>query len=404
MMAASPRPPSGQRPALRDLFLLRPDVIFLNHGAYGATPRPVFDAYQRWQLELERQPVEFLSRRFGDLMQRAREALAGFVGAHADELVYVPNATTGLNIVARSVELGPGDEVLSTDHEYGALDRTWQFLCARRDARYVQVSVPVPVDSPEHVVEAVWAAVTHRTRVLFLSHITSSTALLLPVEPLIRRARAAGILTIIDGAHAPGQLSLNLTDFGADFYAGNCHKWMCAPKGSAFLYARRDVQPLLSPLVVSWGWHAERPGPSRFVDEQEWQGTRDVAAFLSVPAAIEFLGDHNWSQVQQECHRLAGTARRAIEALTGEPGLSPDSWSWYRQMVSIPVPVADPDAAQQQLLSEFGIEVPVVAWNGRSLLRVSVQGYNTASDIEALIAAVARVVGAPVSDPGRSPL
>lgn len=371
---------------LRQLFLLRPDVVFLNHGSFGACPRPVFDAYQRWQLELERQPVEFLHYRFADLMRQARESLAEYVGVEANDLVYVTNATTALNIVARSLPLKPGDEVLTTDHEYGALDRTWKFVCQRRGAGLVQARLPLPLESPQQVVDAIWGQRTAKTRVLFLSHITSPTALIFPVEALIRLAREAGILTVIDGAHAPGQIPLRLGTLGVDFYAGTCHKWMCAPKGSGFLYARRDVQSLLAPLVVSWGW------PSGFVDEQQRQGTRDIAAYLSVPAAIDFLRAHHWDGVQQSCHTLARTARLALEAESGLPPLSADAPTWYAQMVSVPVPLVDAERARTRLWQEFKVEAPVTAWNGRSLLRVSIQGYNTDADVDTLVAAVARMI------------
>ncbi|HLJ60852.1 MAG TPA: aminotransferase class V-fold PLP-dependent enzyme [bacterium] len=374
---------------LRELFLLRPDVVFLNHGSYGACPRSVFEVYQRWQLELERQPVDFLFYRFRDLMQGARARLAEFVGAPAaDDLVYVPNATTGLNVVARSVVLRPGDEVLGTDHEYGALDKTWTFVCGQQGAAYVRAELPLPLESPEQVVDAVWSRVTERTRVLFLSHITSPTALTLPVGPLVRRAREAGILTVVDGAHAPGQIPVDLHKLGVDFYAGNCHKWMCAPKGSAFLYARREMQPLLMPLVVSWGW------PSGFVDQQQWQGTRDVAAFLSVPAAIDFLQEHNWPAVQRACHALARRARTALAAVSGLPLLSADSPVWYAQMASVPIPIPAADAPElrRRLWTEHQIEVPVTAWKDRAVLRVSIQGYNTEADVDALVSAVSAEV------------
>ena len=371
---------------LRQLFLLRPDVVYLNHGAFGACPRPVFDAYQRWQLELERQPVEFLHYRFRDLMRQARESLAAFLGAAADDVVYVTNATTGVNMVARSLTLRPGDEVLTTDHEYGALDRTWQFVCEQRGARYVQARLPLPLESPEEVVEAVWGQRTERTRVLFLSHVTSPTALILPIEPLLRRARTAGIITVVDGAHAPGQIPLDLDALGADFYAGNCHKWMCAPKGAGFLYVRRELQSLVIPPVVSWGWRAG------FIEEQQWQGTRDIAAFLSVPAAIDFLREHNWPAVRQACHALVRIARGALEAETGLPPLSADSPAWYAQMVSVPLPLPDAERARTRLWTEFGIEAPVSEWAGRCLVRVSIQGYNTRADVDALVSAVARLI------------
>jgi isopenicillin-N epimerase len=214
-----------QSPLSRSLFLLDPNVVFLNHGSFGATPRPVFEKYQWWQQELERQPVEFLGRRFNDVMRAARAALAAYVHTDADNLVYAPNATTALNIVARSLPLQPGDGIISTDHEYGALDRTWQFLCRKTGAVYQPVLIPLPVTTTEDFIEQVWARVTPHTRVLFLSHITSPTALIFPIQELCRRARAAGITSIIDGAHAVGQIPLDMGAIGADFYASNAHKW-----------------------------------------------------------------------------------------------------------------------------------------------------------------------------------
>jgi isopenicillin-N epimerase len=214
---------SDLMPNLSSQFLLRPDIIFLNHGSFGARPRAVFQEYQRWQRELERQPVEFLGRRFDELMRTAREPLAAYVHCDADDLVYVPNATIGLNIVARSLKLNAGDEILTTDHEYGALDRTWTFLCERAGARFKRQSIPVPVTTRQEVVEQFWSGVTPQTRVIFLSHIISPTALIFPVQEICRRARRAGILTLVDGAHAVGQLPLDLAALDADFYSSNCH-------------------------------------------------------------------------------------------------------------------------------------------------------------------------------------
>jgi isopenicillin-N epimerase len=393
-------PWQSERQQLRELFLLRQDVVFLNHGSFGACSRPVFADYQKWQLELERQPVEFLSRRFDDLMRAARQSLAAYVCADADELLFVPNATVGLNVVARSLLLQPGDEVLATDHEYGALDRTWRFICQRRGCRYVNQPLQLPLESAEQVVEQLWSGVTPRTRVLFLSHITSPTALILPVAELVRRARAEGMLTVIDGAHALGQIALDLRTLGADFYVGNCHKWLCAPKGSGFLYARRNVQHLLEPLVVSWGWNRDQSsevcqtseGSSALVAEQQWQGTRDPAAYLSVPAALEFQDEHHWMQVRATCHELLREARRRLEERTGLPGICPDSAEWYAQMGAFPLPECDAAVLQRRLYEQYHIEVPVIDWNGRELVRVSVQGYNGRQDIDALIAALCDVL------------
>jgi isopenicillin-N epimerase len=380
------------RTNLRESFLLRPDVVFLNHGSFGACPRPVFDAYQAWQLELARQPVEFLGRRFEGVMRAAREALAAYVGANADDLVYVPNATTALNVVARSLPLGPGDQVLATDHEYGAIDRTWRFVCQKRGARYVNQPLPLPLESAEQVVEALWAGVTAHTRVLFLSHITSPTAVILPMAELIRRARKAGILTVVDGAHTPGQIDLDLTALGVDFYTGNCHKWLCSPPGSAFLYARREAQHLVEPLVVSWGWE-DRPDrfgkPVRsFVAENEWQGTRDPAAYLSVPAAIQFQAEHDWPTVRQGCHELLRYARQEITKMTGLEPICPDSPEWYMQMATILLPPCNAEELKRRLYDEYRIEVPIITWGGRQFVRMSVQAYNTREDAVALLRAL----------------
>lgn len=369
-------------------FLLDPDVHFLNHGSFGACPRPVFEEYQRIQLKLERQPVRFLNREFRDRMAGARTELAAYLGADADDLVYVPNTTTGLNIVARSLNLRPGDEVLATDQEYGALNRAWSFACEQAGARYVHAAIPVPVTSADDVVEQVWSQVTEHTRVLFLSHITSPTALILPIESLIAKARDAGILTVIDGAHAPGMIPLDLDALGADAYAGNCHKWMLAPKGSGFLHVRREVQHLIDPLVVSWGWQSDEPSISQFVDYHEWQGTRDISAFLAVPVAIRFIEAFDWWTVGEQCSRLLREFVPQILAATGEEALSPQSSEWFTQMASFAVPTDQWEAFKTRLYDEYHIEAPAIWWNDRTLLRISVNAYNTAEDLERLVVAL----------------
>ena len=378
---------------IRDEFLLDPDVVFLNHGSFGATPRPVFERYQHWQRELERQPVEFLARRFPALMAESRSALGAYVGTHADNLVYTQNATIALNIVARSLHLGPGDEVLSTDHEYGALDRTWRFLAKEKGFAYARHAFRLPLKSPEDLVESLWSAVTPKTRVIFISHITSPTAVILPVEEITKRARAAGILSVIDGAHVPGQLSLDLDALGADFYGGNLHKWLCAPKGSGFLFARPEVQDLLKPLVVSWGYEPEVAGPSAYVDVHEWWGTRDIAAFLSVPDAIRYQEQRDWDTVRAGCNILVGEAQRRISELTGLEPLHSSDPVWFRQMAAAPLPAStDVAALKSRLYAEHKVEIPISTWGEHKLMRVSVQGYNTADDIDALLAGLRRLM------------
>jgi len=371
---------------LRELFLLRPGTIYLNHGSYGACPLPIFQAWQRFQFDLECHPGAFLGQCYSKLMPEARERLGAYLGADADELVFVPNATMGVNIVARSFDLQPGDEVLTTDQEYGNLDCMWEYLCSKRKAKYIHQVVNLPVHSAEDVVEAVWAGVTERTKVLYLSHITSPTALILPIKELIARARERGIYTLIDGAHAPGQMDLDMHDLGCDFYTGNCHKWMLTPKGSAFLYARKAMQSVVEPLVVSGGWHGWEQRAS-FLDEQQYQGTRDMSAFLAIPVAIDFMERHNWLAVRERCRNLICYAREQIGALTGLPHFSPDSPQWFSQINTISVPKENIDA----LGAEFGkrhIEIPITGYHEERALRLSVQGYNSKADVDTLIDAV----------------
>ncbi len=285
-------------------------------------------------------------------------------------MIFVPNATTGLNMVARSLDLRPGDEILTTDQEYGAMDRMWRFLCGKTGARYVPVPLPVP-----------------RTRVLFISHVTSSTGIILPVQELIRRARRRGIITILDAAHAPGHIPCHLHTLGCDFASGNWHKWLLAPKGSAFLYARVERQALLEPLIVSWGRQWAEPGPCPFVDEQEWTGTRDPSAWLATPACLDFRKAHAWAEVGARCRRmLRATRRRVLDATGLEPLCEPDPW--LAQMATLPLPPGDPDRYQDRLRREFRIQAPVLRFAERNWVRISVQGYTTQEDLDAFVAAV----------------
>ena len=374
----------------RDLYLLDPDVTFLNHGSFGATPRPVFETYQAWQRRLEWQPVRFLGTELAGYLAEARRVLGDYLRADAADLVYVPNATFGVNVVARSLRLGAGDEVLTTDHEYGACDRVWRYLSRERGFTYRQQPIPLPLSGDNEWVEQFWQGVSPRTRVIFLSHITSPTAVRLPIAAICARARAAGILTLIDGAHAPGQIDLDLPAIGADFYTGNCHKWLSSPKGAAFLYAQPEAQALIEPLVVGWGYDAE-PGTSygsRFLDYLQWLGTIDYAAYLSVPAAIRFQAEHDWPRVRAECHQLVGAALAGIGALTGLPSIYPDD-SYYHQMAAAPLPPAtDIVALKQRLIDDFHVEIPCTRWNERPFIRVSIQAYNTAEDVAALVEAL----------------
>jgi len=350
-------------------------------------------ASQSWQMELERQPVEFLGRRAPELLQQARSDLAVFLGTAADNIVFVTNATTGLNIVARSLRLNQEDEVLASDHEYGALDRTWRFLSSKQHFKYINLPLSIPVTDTDRFVDDIWRGVTPRTKVLFISHITSPTALIFPVQDLCRRARAAGIITVIDGAHAPGQIPLCLNDLGADFYSGNLHKWLCAPKGAAFLYARPEMQELIDPLIVSWGWERDIPSRSRFVDYLEWMGTRDLSPFLSVPNAIAFQHEFHWDQVRKRCHALALDTQKRIADISGLEPLNANDDMWFAQMMTAPLPPeTNLEQLKTNLYDDFHIEVPLVKWNNMALIRVSFQGYNSQSDADRLVWALQQLL------------
>src|SRR4051794_12118313 len=348
---------------LKDQFLLDPDVVFLNHGSFGACPRPVFEEYQRLQRELERQPVEFLAleRRFAGLLDEARLPLATYVGADAANVAFFPNTTSALNAVVRSLDLGPGDEVLLGDAEYGGLVLLWEYV--RRRTGVTLVTRPFAELDPGP-----------RTRVVFCSHVEWTTGRVNDLTPLLNATRAAGALSIVDGAHAPGQIELDLEALGADVYAGNCHKWLCAPKGSAFLYARPEAQELIDPAVVSWDFI----DGAAFHERHRWQGTRDPSAFLAVPAAIAFQAEHGWPAVRARCHALLASLELPFEPLTDD----------FVQMRGFRVDHPDPPAFKVWLYDEHRIEVPVVETPNGWAMRVSVQAYNDEADLAALSRAV----------------
>lgn len=388
-----------QASALRALFLLDPGLVFLNHGSFGACPQPVFEQYQFWQRELERNPVAFLGRRSAELLRAAREQLATYLGAGADDLVFMPNATTGVNVVARSLALQPGDEVLTTDQEYGACDATFRVVCDRTGAVIRRVAVPLPFE-PAAFVPRLMAAVTPRTKLIFASHVVSTTALVFPVAELCARAREAGIPTLIDGAHAPGLIDLDLAVVGADYYTGNCHKWLCAPKGSAFLHVRREHQAALQGGIVSWGWLADElaagggghtgfdayVGTTPLERRLQWQGTRDIASYLTVPAALDFLAAHDWPVRREGCRQRALQLQREVLSRNGLSAIAPDEA--LTQMVPIPVRATDGEGLRRWLYESRGIEVPVTQHGGQTFVRVSVQAYTTGDELAALLSAL----------------
>jgi isopenicillin-N epimerase len=375
---------------------LDPAIDFLNHGSFGACPRPVLEAQQRLRDEIERQPVEFFVRRYAGRLDEAREKLGQFLGADPGCLAPVPNATTGVNAVLRSIEIGAGDELLTTDHEYNACRNALDFVAARSGARVVVVRVPLRVGGADEVSRRVLDAVTPRTRLVLIDHVTSQTGFVFPLESLIASLSARGVDVLVDGAHAPGMIPLELRSLGAAYYTGNCHKWLCSPKGAAFLYVREDRRDSVRPLTISHGANSPRKGRSRFHDEFDWVGTIDPSPFLCVPVSIEFLGSltgGGWPDVMRRNHALAVRARRVVADALGVEVPCPDEM--IGSLAALPLPDGSPnppesplyaDPLQEVLLRDHRIEVPIIPWPAppKRLLRLSAQLYNDLDQYERL--------------------
>jgi isopenicillin-N epimerase len=390
---------------LRALWTLDPEIRFLNHGSFGACPRPVLDEQARIRAEIEREPVRFLARELEGRLDAVRAVLGPFLGALPEDLVPVPNATTGVNSVVRSLPLAPGDEILVTSHGYNACKNACDFAAERAGARVVVARVPFPLASPDEVVEAVLAAATPRTRLALLDHVTSPTGLVFPIAALVRALRERGIETLVDGAHAPGMFPLHLEELGAAYYTGNLHKWVCAPKGAAFLWARRDLQPRLRPPILSHGANSPRTDRSRFRLEFDFMGTDDPSAFLSVPACLTFLAGLVPGGFAELCRRnrsIVLAARTRLCAALGIPAPAPESM--IGTLAAVPLPRGAPgfrpdafavDPLQQALFERHRIEVPVFTWPAppERLIRVSAQAYNEPAEYEALAAALPGALG-----------
>jgi len=383
------------------LWALDPTTTFLNHGSFGACPVAVLEVQRLLRERMERQPVQFLARDLEPLLDQTRAALGAFVGARPEDLVFVPNATAGVNTVVRSLAWAPGDELLVTDHAYGACRNALDFVAGRAGARVVVARVPFPLPSAETVLEAVMAEVTPRTRLAMLDHVTSPTGLIFPIEGLVGALQARGVDVLVDGAHAPGMLALDLDVLGAAYYTGNAHKWLCAPKGAAFLQVRRDRQSRIHPLSISHGFGASRADRSSFHLEFDWTGTLDPTAVLSIPAALGFMQSRlpgGWPEVMACNRTLALAARRMLCTALDATLPSPDDM--IGALASVPLPdgptsaSATPgqDTLQRVLREDHGIEVPIVAWPRapRRLLRVSAQLYNTADDFARLATVLKR--------------
>ena len=378
---------------LRDQFLLRKDINFLNFGSFGATPKPVFDYYQQWQKVLEAEPVQFIAFDGYEYLSTSRAALAKFIHVDdKDDLVYVTNPSFAVNIIAKAFPLEEGDEILATDIEYGACDRTWEYYCEQKKAIYKRQKISLPITTKEQFIEDFFKGLTPKTKAIFISHITSATALIFPVKEICAIAKSKGLITIVDGAHAPAQVDLKINELEVDFYVGACHKWMMAPKGASFLYAHKTVQHLCEPLVVSWGYKAAKPSSSQFLDYHQMIGTRDFSAFLAVTMSIIFMNDHNWPAVSKQCHEMVIANAPLFYELLGTQPISPLTSEWIGQMISIPIKTTEPEILQRKLFKEFNIEIPIMRQGEDIYMRYSINAFNTVQDLEALYNALKTII------------
>ena len=377
---------------IADLFLLRKDITFLNFGSFGATPAPIFDAYQKWQRVLEAEPVQYIVFDGPGYLQTSREALANYIDvADKDDLVFVTNPSFAVNMVAKNFPLQPGDQILTTDIEYGACDRTWEYYCAQKGAEYVKQKITLPITSKEKFIEEFFAGITPKTKAVFISHITSATALKLPVHEICAIAKQKGLITFVDGAHGPAQTEVDLATLQADFYTGACHKWMMAPKGCSFLYAHKKVKHMCDPLVVSWGYKALKPSHSSFLDYHQMIGTRDFSAFLCVEECMAFMEKHDWKNMAKTCHQLVlKNATRFFELLGSTP-ISPLTSEWIGQMVSIPIKTKEPEQLQRKLFTDYKIEIPVMRQDADVYLRYSINAFNSEAQLDTLYNALVEI-------------
>lgn len=368
----------------KEQFLLDPTIHYLNFGSFGACTKEIFAHYQELQLMLEREPVQFITKTGMDLLAKSREALADYIDCHADDVVYTTNPSYAMNTVIRSIELKAGDEVLSTNLEYGAMDRTWDYYCDKSGAKYLRSEIDLPIQSKEGFIAQVLKDFSPRTKVLFISQITSATGLVLPVKELVDEANKRGILTIVDGAHVPGHIELSIRALNADIYTGACHKWMMAPKGASFLHVKPEHQHWIDPLVISWGYQSAFPSHSQFLDYHQTNGTRDFTAFLTIPTCINYMAKHNWREMARKMQsEVIQFAKEIQEEFQFQP-LAPIDPEWIAQLYSIPIHTQDPQALQRELFESFRIEIPVTQHGERHFIRYSFQAFTSEEDKEAL--------------------
>lgn len=376
---------------MKNLFLLDNNITFLNFGSFGACPKEVFDDYIQWQYLLEKEPIQFIAFDGIGYVKHALSALATYINCNPNDLVFVPNPSHAINLLAKTIKLAAGDEVLSTNLEYGAMDRTWNYYCKAAGAKYIQQPISLPLTSKEAFIEEFWKGYSAKTKVVFISQITSSTALIFPVKEICEEAKKRGLITIVDGAHVPAHIELDLSQLQADFYTGACHKWMMTPKGCSFLYAKPEFQAMLDPLIISWGYQSTTPSSSQFFDYHQFNGTRDFSAYLTVPKALAFMEQHDWKKVSAQCkNNVLAVAPKLFELLNTKP-LAPLTNEFFGQMCSAEIKTPEPEKLQRLLFEKYRIEIPVMRHADKCYIRFSFQAFNTVAEIDYLVQSLAEI-------------
>ncbi len=385
--------------ALKSKFLLDPEITFLNHGSYGSCPKPVFEVYQKYQTDLESHPIKFMQEDVYKLLEISRESLSHYVNCDKDDLIFVTNPTQAVGTVIHNILINSNDEVLSTNLEYGSCDRMWTYDADQKGYKYIQAEINLPIEDKETFLNQFWSYASDQTKYVFISQITSTTGMILPIPEIVAEAKKRGIKTIIDGAHVPAHIPLDIKELDPDYYTGALHKWLCCPKGSSFLYVKKEKQDGIQPMLKSWGWGEEYEkfkssvqlhSPSRFINVFQWQGTNDMSTFFTVPEAIQFQEEHDWDSVRSRSINMVIEARNRINEITKLPKICPDNW--LGQMATILFPIDDTVAFKKTLYNDYQIEMPVMRHIEHTAFRISIQGYNTQADIDHLINALEELI------------
>ena len=385
--------------ALKSKFLLDPEITFLNHGSYGSCPKPVFEVYQKYQTDLESHPIKFMQEDVYKLLEISRESLSHYVNCDKDDLIFVTNPTQAVGTVIHNILINSNDEVLSTNLEYGSCDRMWTYDADQKGYKYIQAEINLPIEDKETFLNQFWSYASDQTKYVFISQITSTTGMILPIPEIVAEAKKRGIKTIIDGAHVPAHIPLDIKELDPDYYTGALHKWLCCPKGSSFLYVKKEKQDGIQPMLKSWGWGEEYEkfkssvqlhSPSRFINVFQWQGTNDMSTFFTVPKAIQFQEEHDWDSVRSRSINMVIEARNRINEITKLPKICPDNW--LGQMATILFPIDDTVAFKKTLYNDYQIEMPVMRHIEHTAFRISIQGYNNQEDIDHLINALEELI------------